>query len=162
MNFTYKDQIHPEKLLFKIELDDKSNAIVKFTKTYHLQSHRLLADAGFAPKVIYYEEILAGWKAIIMEDVSDYYHHALELSLSAKKNLRFAIETILHANNFVHGDLRNSNVLVNNDQDICILDFDWAGQTGQARYPIFINIDENLWHSDVRPGGVIREEHDLY
>ncbi|EPZ30807.1 hypothetical protein ROZALSC1DRAFT_29183 [Rozella allomycis CSF55] len=159
-DFTYSNQIHPEKLLFKIELDDKSNAIIKFTKTYHLQSHRLLAEAGFAPQIIHYEDILAGWKVIIMEDVSDHYDHVIELNDLAKKNARMAIETVLHANNFVHGDL--SNILVNHDQNICILDFDWAGEMGHARYPITINTEDNLWHSGVIPGGLIEKEHDLY
>ncbi|RKP19910.1 hypothetical protein ROZALSC1DRAFT_28533, partial [Rozella allomycis CSF55] len=104
-DFTYRNQIHHEKLLFRIELDDKSNAIIKFTKKYHLESHRVLAEAGFAPKIIHYEEMLAGWKVIIMEDVSDYYDHVLELSDLAKKNLRRAVETVLHAKNYVHGDL---------------------------------------------------------
>ena len=45
----------------------------------------------------------------------------------------------LHEGGFVHGDLRRPNVLVAAGKDdtevkVWIIDFDWAGRCGHARY----------------------------
>ena len=46
----------------------------------------------------------------------------------------------LHAEDYVHGDIRDSNFLVKVDgTDAMLLDFDWAGKEGIAHYPININ-----------------------
>ena len=39
---------------------------------------------------------------------------------------------ILHDRNYVHGDLRESKLLITDD--LTILDFDWCGNLGTARY----------------------------
>lgn len=67
----------------------------------------------------------------------------------------------MHAKNFVHGDLRPQNIPVV-DNKVCLLDFDWAGNEGTARYPKVLNIRTAYWHSDVSPGGIITKEHDLF
>ena len=60
----------------------------------------------------------------------------------------------------VHGDLRVQNILVVDDS-ISILDFDWVGKEGEVRYPQELNTSCD-WYSDVKPGGIIAKEHDVY
>lgn len=55
------------------------------------------------------------------------------VSAEMKMALKMAVE-VMHAKNFVHGDLRPQNILVV-DNKVRLLDFDWAGNEGTARYP---------------------------
>ena len=60
---------------------------------------------------------------------------------NVKSRLIEAMEA-LHSNRFVHGDLRLQNVLVVGDS-VRIVDFDWAGLEGTARYPKELNMRIN-------------------
>ena len=42
---------------------------------------------------------------------------------------------LLKEKNFVHGDLRMLNLIVDHSNRIYVLDFDWSGEEGIARYP---------------------------
>ena len=73
----------------------------------------------------------------------------------------------------VHGDLRNENVLLGNSKfndstaqsekeaQVWIIDFDWAGTQGEARYPSELN-QSITWHEDVVDLGPIEMHHDLH
>lgn len=39
-----------------------------------------------------------------------------------------------HSAGFVHGDLRDPNIICNGDR-VLLIDFDWGGKAGQASYP---------------------------
>jgi tRNA A-37 threonylcarbamoyl transferase component Bud32 len=52
--------------------------------------------------------------------------------------LRTAVRA-LHDRGFVHGDLREPNILLVMDQ-VMLLDFDWCGPEGVARYPSDISM----------------------
>lgn len=44
-----------------------------------------------------------------------------------------------------------------------LVDFDWCGKVGEARYPVDINLDGEIdWHKGVVRGGKLEIEHDLY
>jgi RIO-like serine/threonine protein kinase len=62
-----------------------------------------------------------------------------------------------HESGYVHGDLWDYNIMVKtNMKEVKILDFDWAGPVGEARYPWFMN--PNIpWHPDVHPNELIHE-----
>ena len=73
----------------------------------------------------------------------------------------------LHGAGFVHGDVRDVNVLIRNDgapagcADVLVVDWDWAGREGEAKYPLGINTRLS------RPEGVfpameIKAEHDVW
>ena len=51
----------------------------------------------------------------------------------------------LHSFGLCHGDFRPSNILVCKDNSIRIIDFDWAGEAGVAKYPSFMNHSEIKW-----------------
>jgi len=44
--------------------------------------------------------------------------------------------TSLHQENYVHGDVRNMNIMVKKDgsQGFKLVDFDWSGRIGDVRY----------------------------
>jgi len=68
----------------------------------------------------------------------------------------------LHQNNFVHGDLRDTNVFLDSKSgQVKFLDFDWSGEDGKAVYPSFLNPDV-FWHSDVKFKGKVKKEHDVH
>ena len=81
------------------------------------------------------------------------------VSAEVKTALKTAVE-VMQLKNFVHGDLRPQNILVVGNK-VRLLDFDWAGNEGTARYPKALNLRTGPWHSDVSPGGIITKEHDL-
>ena len=71
-----------------------------------------------------------------------------------------AVKT-LHSNNFVHGDLRPSNIPALEGNTVQIFDFDWAGRAGVVKYPDDLNTSVE-WHEGVKHGGLIQMEHDDY
>ena len=52
-------------------------------------------------------------------------------------------------------DLRPNNVFTTNGKNIAIIDFDWAGETNKAKYPLWMNpiLD---WPRNAAPGQYIR------
>ena len=41
--------------------------VVKFTRTYSKVVHDLLAGEGFAPELLAVEDMVGGWKIVVME-----------------------------------------------------------------------------------------------
>jgi thiamine kinase-like enzyme len=50
------------------------------------------------------------------------------------KEFKDQVKRLLADNKFVHGDIRRVNV-INSQSGLKLLDFDWAGEAGSARYP---------------------------
>lgn len=52
----------------------------------------------------------------------------------------------LHSLGYVRGDLCPQNILALPDNSIRIVDFDWCGPVGEAKYPADINLSKlRLW-----------------
>ena len=72
--FRYKLHLVQHALIFLAEHTvPKANAkliVVKFMQTYSEVMHRLLADNRFAPKLIVVEDLVGGWKMVVMEYLS--------------------------------------------------------------------------------------------
>ncbi|KAJ7868408.1 hypothetical protein B0H14DRAFT_2346612 [Mycena olivaceomarginata] len=70
------------------------------------------------------------------------------------------IVSFLHDGGYVFGDLRWPNVMVAGKK-VKLIDFDWAGKEGYAKYPIHIahNID---WPPGVTAMGKIKKVHDIH
>jgi len=77
----------------------------------------------------------------------------------------------LHKRNLVHGDVRHVNIMVKRDgvdsskglADVILIDYNWAGERGSARYPSTIDLDhEYVWRpKSVKRGGPITPGHDI-
>jgi tRNA A-37 threonylcarbamoyl transferase component Bud32 len=57
----------------------------------------------------------------------------------------------LQEHDFVHGDLRAMNIMIDpQGEHAKLLDFDWAGKSRTARYPLTIDAEQlrDEWHPD--------------
>ena len=70
-----------------------------------------------------------------------------------------AIE-LLHFSGLVFGDLRPPNVIITKANEVKLIDFNWAGEEGQAKYPSLISSDIK-WAAGVESLGVIKKDHDM-
>ncbi|KAG7085462.1 hypothetical protein E1B28_003023 [Marasmius oreades] len=64
----------------------------------------------------------------------------------------------MHDNGYVHGDLRETNVIGAKGGTVWIIDFDWGGEDGKAEYP-YASLNEHLLDKD-RKDLVISRAHD--
>jgi hypothetical protein len=144
--------------------------VVKFVESYHAAAHQLLAEKGLAPKLLFVSSEgpngfkVAGRSMVVMERVQGQDLTKISpIPDLVRSDVRRALN-LLHSHNIVFGDLRHPNVMVVRDSDGkvtggMLIDFDWCGIDGQAKYPPDINpyID---WPKDVGPGATMLKEHD--
>ncbi|KAJ8495018.1 hypothetical protein ONZ45_g13040 [Pleurotus djamor] len=116
--------------------------IVKFTDRYNADAHRLMYDAGVAPELIHcqYEP--------------DHFptNEAIEKLKAGFK--------LLHDNDYVFGDLRDANIIVNSEGNVFLIDFDWCDKVGHAFYPHDLNTNGVTYAAGVEGGHAITKAHD--
>ena len=137
--------------------------VVKFSRTYSAEAHAFAADAGFAPRLLDVQRLPAGWLMVVMELVQGAAAWGEDSNAKGDRNDQL-VEAVrrLHAGGWVHGDLRQGNVLLAADSGrVVLVDFDWAGRDGEARYPHFMN-EEVPWPEGASDGEPITPTHDLY
>ncbi|KDR67624.1 hypothetical protein GALMADRAFT_146913 [Galerina marginata CBS 339.88] len=133
---------HPDRqnyrLLFLAETTgpEKQTIVVKFAREYSLELHAFCAQRGYAPRILGFER-LPGWRnAIATEHVASGVTITSSSGLDTHRNMwtKELLELVddYHAEGLVHGDLRDVNVIYNN-QNVMLLDFDWGDQDGQVR-----------------------------
>lgn len=68
----------------------------------------------------------------------------------------------LHARKLVHGDIRDTNILLKRADrtKYMIIDFDWAGVEDVVRYPAYVNYRDIERPHDARDGLPIKAAHD--
>jgi hypothetical protein len=165
-----KFEVQPmdDKLLYVASTDSGvDNIIVKFTTRYSEKLHLHCSSLGLAPPLLGYEPLDGRWFMIIMEFMKKY----LPLSELDKPRLSNRLKPILlelvrsfHSQNLVHGDLRDTNVLVWEDGEkleVKLVDFDWGGEAGEVRYPSAINCFDIWRPPGVTDGVLITKEHDI-
>jgi len=140
----------------------KFDVVVKFTHTYCEDAHRRLAEVARAPRLLFCNrEESVGMYVVVMD-----YEDGKQVNKPLEDDdhiaqLQGSAET-LHNAGYVHGDLRGPNILIT-AQGLKIIDFDWCGKKGEARYPADISLVPGIrWHDEVERGGIITEEHDNY
>ncbi|KAG6914878.1 hypothetical protein DXG01_014771 [Tephrocybe rancida] len=157
---------YPNKLLYRASLENKKQVVVKFVSTYHTQSHRILAEHQLAPKLLYAgtdkpKGQMYGGRYMIVMDFVEGQQAVDYLSDPHFEQVKQAIQ-LLHMQDLVFGDLRPPNILTTNGRAM-IVDFDWCGKAGEARYPPSLNSDKALgWPAGVAPDSVMEKEHDLF
>jgi serine/threonine protein kinase len=116
-------------------------------KGYGEVAHRAAAQAGFAPQLYGVAKINGAPPAYVMEFLSPKKRwvpferaslpapgHSGMLKAEIDKFLLF-----MQTSGLVHGDLRPNNMLLRTNSDsveLRILDWDWAGKHGSAKYPL--------------------------
>jgi hypothetical protein len=183
IEFDYDKQYYAEKLVFEAHtttafssgvtmLPLNTGLVVKFTKTYCSEAHTICHSFHRAAPQLYAVEALAGgWFIVVMELLREF-----EMYFPLDPSLPDALEAVvvnLHAQDFIHGDLRVCNILVGPLEDsadvadrkrrrICLIDFDWSGKEGNARYPGFMNHQDVQWPAGASDNLPLQKAHDLH
>jgi hypothetical protein len=155
--------IKHRKMLFEAkQLDSSANIMVKFTDTYGKEVHEVLYKAGHAPELHDIQE-QCGMFMVVMECIEGTRSWCDEDALDETlKEQLLNVQKVLEGNGFVHGDLRAPNVRVNvTSKKIFILDFDWAGISGETHYPVILNPNVT-WPPKAQVGAAILIEHDRF
>ncbi|RPD56968.1 hypothetical protein L226DRAFT_468014 [Lentinus tigrinus ALCF2SS1-7] len=192
--FTYEEATDDKRIFRVLEKKTGRPLYVKFTKRYSAEAHQFAHAAGFAPALLAVNKF-HDWTVIVMEDTTAEYSNTMwdikcpkevekgkdknrekkgrgkaskpAVSMEAAQEQVRARLGLLHEEGFVHGDVRDVNVLVRNDDapanrpDILIVDWDWAGRAGEVVYPR--NINRQLARpADALAAEKIKAEHDLW
>jgi len=166
MGFVYKERLHngdgrQTTAIFKAEDMTGKQLFIKFTSRYHEYAHELLSKSGYAPQIYGLETLPCGTLMVIMEYIDGRTMSGRRFSSNDLDRVRKAKES-LHEQNIVFGDLRPNNIInPQNGAGVLLVDFDWCGQDGKARYPASLNGDRKCgWHKDVKGGAIMKKAHD--
>ncbi|KAI0252373.1 hypothetical protein BJV78DRAFT_350633 [Lactifluus subvellereus] len=171
ITFTYDARLDNAKLIFSATLNQPNSdqCLVKFTRQYSEAAHNYLASRGSAPTLRQCVRVSAEWTAVIMDRSKYQVLYGLSLPEADQENVRRKVKSemqMLHNEGFVHGDIRDTNLLVDLDSlasdDVVVhfIDLDWAGRIGEARYPIGVNTKTVKRPDGVKSGELITKQHD--
>ncbi|KAF9063779.1 hypothetical protein BDP27DRAFT_1426517 [Rhodocollybia butyracea] len=160
-----------KKRIYRAHMKDGHSqcVLVKFTRRYSVDAHRAASDANIAPELIAGNEVY-DWYMAVMDDISETYVSADQLDIQTQRSMRGDITDAvkrLHERGFVHGDVRDVNVLIRRASadshlpSVKLVDFDWGGAIGKMAYPSGINSREIRWPEGVVAGAEIKTKHDL-
>lgn len=157
----------PDRLVFYGWTEDQAVA-VKFVRSYSKDLHKHCADLSLAPLLLGFEKLPGNWLMVVMEYMKDYKPFSIfDDPASISTQLRQIVKELVasfHAQKLVHGDIRDTNLLVRVEDGTLktkLIDFDWGGREGEARYPVLINKSTIPRPSDVIGGQLITIDHDL-
>lgn len=156
--------------IFEATLADGKPIMVKFVQRYSRDAHEKCANLGCAPKLHGFEELPGGWLMVVMEYLPSDKYHTPNNDVLKTTNLKLynamkkALEN-LHQEGLVHGDIRDANVMVENEgqSGFMFLDFDWSGRINEVEYPPNVNMASEMNRpTDVGGGKKIWAEHDMH
>ncbi|KAJ3782759.1 hypothetical protein GGU10DRAFT_297341 [Lentinula aff. detonsa] len=151
-------QRDPSSVTFKaIRSDTQSPIVIKFARRYGEDAHKWMADKRLAPKLLTCESLgekYGNLLLVVMEFVEGQtLHDAYDSTEPLPENVRYGVRKaldVLAQGDFVFGDLRRPNVMLENENEdeeledplekrIRFIDFDWAGREGSdLRYPFHL------------------------
>ena len=147
--------------------------VVKFVDRYGVRAHRILAAEGLAPKLFFYgsprlsneQPSYRSLSMVVMEyiDGETFAQAKKEMNTQTTEKVRLELRRaldLLHDHGLVFGDLRPPNVMITKAHKVKLIDFNWAGENGQAKYPYLISpgID---WPEGVKALAVMKTDHDF-
>lgn len=104
---------------------------------------------------------------IVMEKLNNFellYKKPKDEYFQYKEEIKKALN-ILHDNNYVHGDFRNTNIAIVSElsgkSKIMLLDFDWSGEENKTNYPYFMNHEDIKWPDGASDGKPLKKQHDI-
>jgi serine/threonine protein kinase len=161
-SFVYYSHLDNNKLIFRAKLcDGSSDLCVKFVHQYSKEVHEYCASIDAAPKLLGFEDMPGGWYMVVMTFIEGYDMLHESESLIPTDKIRAVIHQ-LHQRGYVHGDIRDTNVMVSSNGHVILLDFDWAGEGGKVQYPMNTHYGNDLWRpEEARDGMLITCEHDI-
>jgi hypothetical protein len=161
--FKYRSQL--DKLIFFGEADNGDIICIKFVRQYSKEVHLHCASLGFAPALRAFESIPGGWYMVVMDALDKEYVMLSSISIDRQilDDIRAKVMSI-HQAGFVHGDIRDANLMVKRKQGgpFMLIYFDWAGKIEEVRYPIDTDRGDGLWRPDgASDGNFITVDHDI-
>jgi serine/threonine protein kinase len=167
-DFIYHSLVKSRKLIFRGEIRDTHEKIcIKFVQCYSAQVHKFCASINCAPRLLGFESLHGGWHMVVMEDLNDYFDlFGSVLTPDRVDTVKERLGEVLgqmHQQGFVHGDVRNVNVMITNGPApaVMLVDFDWAGRIGDARYPMNVNREDVYRPEGAVDNELILAEHDM-
>ena len=155
------------RLVYVVSDPSGQKVVVKICKSYCAELHQILAAEQLAPKLAKVIQLVAPWRAIVMEyldlaPVSHLWDNDPDLIFESARG----ILDVIHGHGFVHGDFRSANLAgVMEDgvfsRRVVALDFDFSGLEGHALYPDNLN-PGIAWAPGVTSGEPIARVHDLH
>jgi len=124
--FKYLSSMKGRNLFFGNIDDDGAAICVKFVTRYCEQAHRFLAKRELAPRLHVVERLPGGQYMVVMDDVSNDYISLFNfiqdnpdlLSKDNEGTCNLFLQMVrvcviqLHQEGLVHGDVRNTNIMV--------------------------------------------------
>jgi len=122
-----------------------------------------------APALLYYGRIdpevdYGNWKMVVMEylEGKPSYVGTSHRDADVSKKVLEAIQ-IVHSAGYVLGDVRPPNVMIGEEGEVKLIDFDWAGEwkegDGGVRYPAYMS--NHIWTDGIAPMEKIKKSHDI-
>ncbi|KAG5649281.1 hypothetical protein H0H81_004858 [Sphagnurus paluster] len=153
------------RLLYLATTEDGQLILVKCTRHYCIELHHFCARRKLSPQILGFERLPSGWYAIAME-----YFLPVAPLLAADglqehgrrwiAELRDLVESF-HAAGFVHGDLRDANIICDGEQAF-LIDFDWAGKAREVSYPVDLeNLNPDLLKDRTSTKATITVDDDI-
>ncbi|KAN0086602.1 hypothetical protein V8E54_000290 [Elaphomyces granulatus] len=139
IEYPFNDSKHG-RLLYIAETSDGQTIVVKFVRQYCPELYDICAVSDHAPSLLAYQRLPGGWYGVGMEYVASAIPITLHKEISVhfqrwETDLRQLVSQF-HGLGFVHGDLRDANIISSDDGCVKLVDFDWAGKDGQVSYPM--------------------------
>jgi serine/threonine protein kinase len=136
-----------DRWLYVAKSRDSQIILVKFVRQYSASLHAFCSDSGHAPQILAYEDLPGGWKAVAMEYIETGVPITVAPELTTYRDkwteeLKKLVKSF-HENGFVHGDLRDPNIICDDKGGVFLVDFDWSGKEGEVFYPT-PNLNEEL------------------
>jgi hypothetical protein len=164
-HFEYVSQPIADKLLFFGKLSDGHDVCIKFARRYSHEAHSFCSSMGAAPELLGFEMLAGGWYMVVMDLIGEDYveFHQSSCKPDILDELRDILSR-LHQAGFVHGDIRDTNVMVSKSSEprFMLVKFDWAGKIGEVQYPMVDKMRKELWRPDgACVGNLITADHDI-
>ena len=178
--FKYLSSMKGRNFFFgNIEDADGAAICVKFVTRYCEQAHRFLAERELAPRLHAVERLPGGQYMVVMDDVSNDYISLFNyiqdnpdlLSKDNEGTRDLFLEKVrdcliqLHQAGLVHGDVRNTNIMVKavglDDPLFLLVDFDSGGEIQQVQYALDLNTSTVKRPEGATGGAIVEVEHDL-
>ena len=145
--------------------------VVKFVDQYRERAHRILVDESLAPKLFFcgspcFSEEQLSYRflsMVVMEYIDGVTLAQVKEEMNAQTTEKVRLElrhalNLLHDHGLVFGDLRPPKVMITKAQRVKLIDFNWAGEKGQAKYPYLMSPAIN-WPEGITPLAVIETDH---
>lgn len=141
----YTRQLYDNKLVFHAKSDNGIDVCVKFVTQYSQQTHQHCVELGIAPELLGFETLPGGWFMVVMAWIDKGYQsldkiEKTDRSFALRERIREKLSE-LHRRGYVHGDIRDTNVMMDSTSrhGFLLIDFDWSGEIGKTFYPMNVN-----------------------